>query len=231
MGAYVVLDSLPDQRFKAHVQKVNLMPDQGSRFSNPNLKVYSTEILIDDKLPDVKPGLSARAEIVITNLADVIKVPIQAVTTLKNKQVCYVRKGSEDAPSPVEVGLYNSKFIQITSGLQPGDLVLMSPPVDAGEVGLDKDLVSEGEDLPPTQVVKPDAAGKSPVAGQATGDRKGGKVGKSGTGGPGAGGRQPSPEMLQRFDKNGNGQIDEDERPAMSEYFRKRREKGGERAD
>ena len=52
MGAYVVLDSLPDERFAAHVRKVGLMPDQGSRFSNPDLKVYSTEILIDDKLPE-----------------------------------------------------------------------------------------------------------------------------------------------------------------------------------
>ena len=220
MGAYVVLDSLPDQRFKAHVQKVNLMPDQGSRFSNPNLKVYSTEILIDDSLPDVKPGLSARAEIVITNLTDVIKVPIQAVTTLKNKQVCYVRKGKEDAPVPVEVGLYNSKFIQIASGLEPGDLVLLSPPVDAGEVGLDKDLVTDGEDLPPTQKVEP--------AKQERGKAGGNDPGSAGKGGRG---RQPSPEMIKRFDKDGDGQLDENERAAMIESFRKQRSKGGKRED
>ena len=230
MGAYVVLDSLPDERFKAHVQKVNLMPDQGSRFSNPNLKVYSTEILIDDKLPDVKPGLSARAEIVVTNLTDVIKIPIQAVTTLKNKQVCYLRRGNENEPVPVELGLYNSKFIQVIKGLSPGDQVLLSPPVDSGEVGLDKDLVESGEELPPNQIVKPEADSLSASGPGKQGQKKGSQGSKGGDGksGKGGKGRQPSPEILKQFDTNGNGVIDEDERPAMSEYFKSQRAKGGE---
>jgi HlyD family secretion protein len=221
MGAYVVLDSLPDLRFKGHVQRVNLMPDQGSRFSNPNLKVYSTVILVDDKLPDVKPGLSARAEIVVTNLTDVIKVPLQCVTTHKNTQVCYVKKGGEDTPTPVEVGLYNAKFIEVTSGLKPGDQINLSPPLSAEEIGLDKALVEEGGALPPTKKVIPQA--KSP--------EKAGKGGKSrqGKGGQQKGGsRKMSSEMLKRFDKNGNGTIDEDERAAVGEYYRKQRSaKGG----
>jgi HlyD family secretion protein len=222
MGAYVVLDSLPDERFAAHVRKVGLMPDQGSRFSNPDLKVYSTEILIDDKLPEVKPGLSARAEIVITNLLNVIKVPIQAVTTYKNNQVCYVRKGSIAEPVPVEVGLYNSKFIQVQTGLKAGDQILLSPPVDSGEVGLDKAVVEDGDTLPPTRKVEP-----APQS-------KGGKQSSRGQGGAGKapGGqkkrsRQMSPEMLKRFDKNGNGTIDEDERAAIGAYYRSQGGKSG----
>ena len=241
MGAYVVLDSLPDQRFKGHVQRVNLMPDQGSRFSNPNLKEYSTTILIDDKLPDVKPGLSARAEVVVTNLSDAIKVPLQCVTTYKNKQVCYVKDGSVDKPVPVEVGLYNSKFIQVTSGLKAGDQINLSPPLSAEEVGLDKSLVEEGEKLPPTKKVAPQEKSKG-------GSSKGGKSwqgksgsggknwqGKSGSGGQQSGGggdgqrqrRAPSPEMLKQFDKNGNGKIDEEERDAIRAHYQKMRSKQG----
>jgi len=63
--AFVVLDPLPDQRFKAQVTKVGLLPDTQTRFGNPNLKVYNTEVLLQDTLPDVKPGVSARAEIVM----------------------------------------------------------------------------------------------------------------------------------------------------------------------
>jgi len=50
----------PDQRFQGEVNKVGVVPDSQSRWSNPNLKVYATEILVTDKLPDVKPGVSAR---------------------------------------------------------------------------------------------------------------------------------------------------------------------------
>lgn len=240
MGAYIVLDSQPDKRFKGHVQRVNLMPDQGSRFSNPNLKEYSTIILIDDQLPDVKPGLSARAEIVVTNLTDVIKVPLQCVTTHKGQQVCYVKDGGKDKPVPVEVGLYNAKFIQVTSGLKAGDQINLSPPLSAEEVGLDKPLIEEGGDLPPTKKVAPQKQGSSKGGGKSwQGGGKSGSGGKSwqgkskggGEGGQGqrsgSGRRQMDPELMKRFDKNGNGKIDEDERPAMIEHFRSQRSKQG----
>lgn len=60
-----------------------------------------------------------------------------------------------------------------------------------------------------------------------------GGPGGFGDGGPpgGGGGFQPSPEMrqrmLERFDKNGDGQIDETERQAMRDEFRSRGGAGG----
>ena len=67
------------------------------------MKVYATEIRVTDKLPGVKPGVSARAEIIITNLHDVLTVPIQAVTTLKGKQVVFLASAPQE-PVPVTVG-------------------------------------------------------------------------------------------------------------------------------
>src|SRR5690606_24969382 len=56
-AAYVVLDPQPDQRYEGRVSKVALLPNTQDRWSNPNLKVYDTEILITGKLPEeVKPG-------------------------------------------------------------------------------------------------------------------------------------------------------------------------------
>ena len=51
MPAYVILDSMPDQRFPGVVEKVAPLPDTQSRSGNPNLKVYNTEIYITDPLP------------------------------------------------------------------------------------------------------------------------------------------------------------------------------------
>lgn len=46
------------------------------------------------------------------------------------------------------------------------------------------------------------------------------------------GGKQPEvrQKMLQRFDKNGNGQLDPDEREAAREAMQKRREQAGGKA-
>lgn len=136
LTAYVTVDSLPDQRFKARVTKVAVLPNSQDRWFNPNLKVYSTEVLIEDKLPDLKPGASARAEIVVTNLVGALSVPLQSVTTVKGKQVCYVQSSAGGVPTAVQVGNFSDQFIEIRSGLKEGDRVMLSPPVapEAGDV-------------------------------------------------------------------------------------------------
>ena len=98
--AFVKLDSMPDQRFQGVVEKVALLPDSQSRFGNPNLKVYNTEVVITDPLAGVKPGVSAQAEIIITNISNALSVPLQAVTSLKGRQVVYVAQGGKTVPIP-----------------------------------------------------------------------------------------------------------------------------------
>jgi HlyD family secretion protein len=145
--AYVVLDSMPDQRFEGSVNRVAPLPDSQSRWGNPDLKVYATEILVSDNLPGIKPGVSARAEIIITNLSDALSVPIQAVTTRKGRQVVFLASAPGE-PVPVTVGMYNTKFIQVTAGLKEGDQVLLAPPLDNQEKDLGGAILAEGETPP-----------------------------------------------------------------------------------
>ena len=140
LQAYVTIDSLPDKQFEAIVRKVAVLPDQTSRYYNPNLTVYTTEVQIGDQL-DVKPGVSGRAEIVVTNLTAVLTVPIQAVTTSKGQQVCFVKRAAREVPVPVEVGLFNDRFIEIKSGLKEGDQVLLAALANADAIQSE-----EGED-------------------------------------------------------------------------------------
>jgi HlyD family secretion protein len=145
--AFVVLDSMPDQRFQGLVNKVALLPDTQARWGNPDLKVYATEIVITDKLPDVKPGVSAKAEIVITNLSNVLSVPIHTITTRQGKPAVFLA-GSTPRPVSVTVGQYNTKFIEIISGLNPGDRVMLSPPFDTKEKDLGGAILAVGEVIP-----------------------------------------------------------------------------------
>jgi HlyD family secretion protein len=142
--AYIVLDASPDQRFRGAISRVAPLPDSQSRWANPNLKVYVTEILVSDALPNVKPGVSARAEIVITNLPNALSVPIQAVTTRKGQQVVFLANDPQK-PVPVTVGMYNIKFIEICSGVKEGDRVLLSPPFDTEEKDMAGSILTNGE--------------------------------------------------------------------------------------
>jgi len=270
--AYVVLDSMPDRRFQGFVAKVAPLPDSSSRWMNPNLKVYATEVRITDRLPDVKPGVSARAEVVITNLTDVLTVPIQAITTLRGQQVAYVA-ADPPKPVPVGVGMYNQKLIEITSGLKEGDRVLLSPPFDTQEKDLGGSVMAKGEAVPvadsnavarvlapgrngergggPAAAANPAAPGTRGFGGNGEGQpgdqprqrQPGGDQGQLTTAGQPAsdsvdGERRPRPgregggnfpnreELLKQFDKNGDGELDEEERNAMRAQFGGQRRRG-----
>jgi len=145
LQAYVTIDSLPDQQFRGSVRKVGVLPDSSSRWMNPNLKVYATEILIEDEIPDIKPGISGRAEVIITNLHNVLTVPIQAVTTVKGRQVCLVEKGRSAKPVPVEVGMYSDRLMEIKSGLKEGDMVLLSALTSSDNIDMTGSIVDAEE--------------------------------------------------------------------------------------
>jgi len=233
--AFVVLDSMPDQRFRGEVSKVAPLPDSQSRWGNPDLKLYATEILVTDRLPDVKPGVSARAEIIITNLPNALTVPIQAVTTRQGKQVVFLARAPQE-PVPVTVGMYNMKFIEITSGLKEGDQVMLSPPFDTKERDLSGAIMTEGEKPPVSTnaIVRPVIRSKNGGRGLLHVDQI--------QPGPGDGKRKSRPnepdpsnserrpdggsrtnreammkEMLKQFDLNSDGQLDETEKTTMRE--------------
>jgi hypothetical protein len=54
---------------------------------NPDLKVYGVTVALDGTHDWVKPGMSARVEILVSKLPDVIQIPVQAVLLYEGKQV------------------------------------------------------------------------------------------------------------------------------------------------
>ncbi len=146
LGAYVTIDSLPEKQFTGVVRKIAVLPDTTSRYYNPNMKVYSTEVWINESLSDIKPGVSGRAEIVVTNLPNVLTVPIQAVTTVKGQQVCFVMRDAKEIPVPVEVGMFNDRMIEIRKGLNEGDQVLLTALGNSDSISLDGSVLNHEED-------------------------------------------------------------------------------------
>ncbi len=134
LPALVSIDALPNLNLRGNVTKVGLLPDSVNRWMNPDLKVYLTEITLDDSA-DVKllrPGMSAKVEILIALLKDVLYVPVQSVSTVNKQQVCYLLEGGDFVPRPVQGGKYNESFIEIISGLKEGDIVQLNAPAPRG---------------------------------------------------------------------------------------------------
>ena len=90
---------------------------------------------------------------------DALTIPIQAVTTVRGKQVCLVKRGSSTEPVPVEVGLFNDRLIEIKAGLVEGDQVLLSPLSASDNVDMSGSLFSDDGDTNGRPAFKRDAEG------------------------------------------------------------------------
>ena len=214
---FIVLDQQPDQRYKGIVSKVAPLPDSASFFSDPNLKEYATEILVTDTLPDLKPGVSARAEIVITNIPNTLKVPIQSVTTLDGKQVVFKQMMSGAEPKPVEVGLFNTKFIEILDGVDAGDAILLAPPLQMEEINLAGEVFGDDEEVTEDQL-KPDTKALEKI--KQSNLSRGGESGGN-KGGQGKSGGFDREAIMKRLDTDGDGQISDAEREAARKQFQR----------
>lgn len=161
--ARITIDAFPDQVLTGQVTKVGVLPDSQNRYMNPDMKVYRTEVTIDGTHDWLKPGMSAKVEIFVDKLEDVIYVPLQAVVPSDGQQVCYVATGRRVEKRPVEVGQFNDEFIEIKAGLAEGELVLLHPPETAAPAA---GATEESEaDRPPAS--SPPQTRPPPPAGQA----------------------------------------------------------------
>jgi len=116
-----------DKTFTGKVLKKAPLADPES-WLNPDLKVYSTDVSIDGTHEFLKTGMSAKVEIIIHELRDVLSVPIQAVITWEGAKVCFVMTSNGPERREVETGLFNDNFVEIKSGLVQGEKVMLNPP-------------------------------------------------------------------------------------------------------
>ena len=134
--ARVAVDAFPDDPLTGIVTRVAVVADSANSFMNPDLKVYPTTITIDGEHAWLRPGMSAEVEILVDRLEDVVYVPVQAVTYFNDKRVVYVAGRGSPQRREIEVGSFSESFIEITSGLNEGDEVLLLPPQQGQTQGI-----------------------------------------------------------------------------------------------
>ena len=124
---HITVDAFPDQALDGEVSSVSVLPDSQNRWLNPDMKVYLTTITVTGSHEWLKPGMSAKVEIIVNRLENVVYMPIQAVSPADGKQFCYVANGGTPERRLVEIGEFNDEFIEIKKGLKEGERVLLRP--------------------------------------------------------------------------------------------------------
>ncbi len=125
LPAMVEIEGFSGQVFTGKVSKIAVLADSSNRWLNPNLKEYETEILLDGKFTQLKPNVTAYVRILVTELKDVLAVPVQAVFGKGDSYYVFVDERGEARPVKVKVGLSSNEYAEIKEGLQEGQLIRM----------------------------------------------------------------------------------------------------------
>ncbi len=187
----VRVDPFPERLYSGTVKSVAVLPDQDSWLSS-DTKVYETVVTIDEDVEQLKPGMTAVVEIHVDRLENVLSVPVQAVVQIGEESWCYVSAGGDVDRRPIELGRSNDKFVEIRSGLEEGDVVVLNPMAIVDEDRRDESTIAPentGPEPPPRESEEPLADGD---AGPGDGPRStGASAGEDSRARRGAGERPP----------------------------------------
>jgi len=124
--ARITVNAFPDRIYQGKVSHVSQLPNPQGPF-NSGLKVYLAQV--DIVKPDelLKPGMSAKVEITVEHLKDVLTIPIQCVMSQDDKRTCFVKTDEGIQERELVTGSFNKAFVQILGGLVKDEAVILNP--------------------------------------------------------------------------------------------------------
>lgn len=127
---YITAESVPDKTLLGKISKVAVLPDSNASRYNPSLKVYPATIEIEGTHDFLKPGMSAKVEIIVSELENVTYVPVQSVFVENDEHFVFLKTLGGYKRQRVNIGAHNNDFIEIKEGIEVNDEVFLKMPDD-----------------------------------------------------------------------------------------------------
>ena len=93
-----------------------------------NIKGFEVHALIQDNDGRLKPGMSVSMNVPVGRAEDAVSVPVAAVFKDRRQNIVYVRNGETTEKRTVTIGVNNLSFVEITSGVNEGEEILLVEP-------------------------------------------------------------------------------------------------------
>lgn len=120
----IAIDALGDDRVMAEVTRVGTIVD-------PDTGTFKITIEISDPEQRIKPGMFGRMNIIFDKHENVLKVPRAALQEDADGTYLFVTEDDVAVRRPVETGYSANGFVEITSGIDDGDDIIV-----VGQIGL-----------------------------------------------------------------------------------------------
>lgn len=126
-GARLSFDAIPDYEIEGKIDDIAL-----SARRDGDVRVFPIEVIFSTEDNRVRPGISATVDIPIDSVENAVSVLLSAVffSEEDNDTLVYVKEDGSWQPRQVEAGINNLQYVEIKSGLEVGETVALSRPVE-----------------------------------------------------------------------------------------------------
>jgi RND family efflux transporter MFP subunit len=153
------LDSDPSKKYTG---KVTAVANVGEQRPNTDAKVFEVKVLLTERDTTLRPGMTTSNKIETAKLADVLYIPIEAVSTDSGVTVVYKRSGTGVIKQEIETGTTSDDEIVVLRGLDDGDRVLLAAPPGAQQMDVAR---LTGPSAKPKDPLQGDTAKRATLAG------------------------------------------------------------------
>ncbi|MGE5244924.1 MAG: efflux RND transporter periplasmic adaptor subunit [Betaproteobacteria bacterium] len=119
--AKVTIDAIPDKVFRGHVAEIGNSPIQESTAaaatSTTQATNFKVDVILDEPVPEVRPGFTCTADITTATRKDAVAVPIQAVAV---RELVYDANGQIVKPPPTDRRRRSIEPTAAAAELKPG---------------------------------------------------------------------------------------------------------------
>jgi HlyD family secretion protein len=120
-------DAYPELLLKGRVESIGILADRG-REDQKKGRHFRVIIRLEESNPRLRPGMTARVNILCSQASGVLAVPAFAVFRDNGNPFVYVARGGGFDKREVKTGAQSEDLVEITAGLKKGERVALSRP-------------------------------------------------------------------------------------------------------
>jgi len=125
--ATVTVDALSSLELAAHVTKISLLGTTSSSVTS-----YDVTIALDQGNAQLKPGMSATAQVIVSQAQGAVSVPSTAISQAGGQSTVTIRRNGKDVVTPVTTGVVGDSSTQILAGVNSGEQIVITTTTNAG---------------------------------------------------------------------------------------------------
>ncbi|MFC1553070.1 efflux RND transporter periplasmic adaptor subunit [candidate division KSB1 bacterium] len=142
----MTLEAYPEYEFTGKVTDLSIMSQKSQDIIVPsslysNVKTFSVKFLLDNVHECMKPGMTAKIELLVECIRDAVTVPLSALFDRNGKLYVNVSNDSDLETREITIGKRNSVNAVIENGLVEGETIVLQRP---DWESLDLDFKKEG---------------------------------------------------------------------------------------